>query len=204
MNDTVPTGYHVTYAEDPVFPGDFFADLRRDVDGAVIESGGGTTREAARSSLLERYGRKAAGLPAPAPEGGRKAVQATIEGMLSALVNAGYYASFTKDPEGYVASVSRAEPGDGDGYQHDAIGDTLNTALRAALPDGIEARDPDPGDRIPQLEGYVDILIRTVERLTRPDAGLPAPTLATDVATLSAEMTDVHERLDRLEAPGEE
>lgn len=45
---------HVTYAEDPVFPGDWFADLR-DSDGNVIETGSGTTKEAAYAHLCRRY-----------------------------------------------------------------------------------------------------------------------------------------------------
>jgi hypothetical protein len=97
--------------------------------------------------------------------------QFTLDAMLAELTAQGYYVSFTREPEGYVASVSRAAEGDRDDYQHDAIGDTLAGALAGALPEAV------------------------AEALT----ALPAPGLADDVRTLSADMTDVFGRLNALE-----
>lgn len=100
----------------------------------------------------------------------------SLDAMLTALTAAGYYVSFTQEPAGYVASVSRAAEGDGDRYEHDATGATLAGALAAALPEAVEAY---------------------LAAMTPP--ALPAPAVEDDVRTLSADMADVFGRLNALE-----
>jgi len=79
----VPAGYHVTYTEDTVTGGGWFADLRDEL-GRVAESGGGHTREAARARLLERAGGAVEGA---SPAAGRPAgdYRAALELALEAI-----------------------------------------------------------------------------------------------------------------------
>jgi hypothetical protein len=207
-------GLRVTYAPDEACGG-WFADLRDEL-GRVVESGGGHTQEAARAHLLERIGRRdAEGVPAcqashpldgmkcereagharhayapfaagayAAPVTWTDADQAalaaapaaplhTLGGHIAALAAQGYEVTFTAargDRGGYFAHLDKADDPDA-GNTGD--GRTVAEALWTVSP--LHGDDePFPGE-------------------------LPAPGLADDVRTLSADMTDVYDRLNALE-----
>jgi hypothetical protein len=101
---------------------------------------------------------------------------ATLEAMIAALVADGYDVSFTEGfgAEPFGAHVEKS--GDPDAGCT-ALGCTARDALAAALPEAVEE--------------YLAAMT---------PAGLPAPGVADDIRTLSADMTDVFQRLDAVEA----
>jgi hypothetical protein len=170
MGDTIPTGYTITYTQDTAIGDGWWADLRDEL-GRVRESGGGHTQEAARAHLLERVARD------PLADAGRVPATTdprpyTLAGHIGALLAAGYEVAFTPDADGIFAHVDdRSDPQSDKGCT--AGGKTAAEALWAASP--LHGDDePFPGE-------------------------LPAPGLADDVRTLSADMTDVLGRLDAIE-----
>jgi hypothetical protein len=196
----VPAGYTISYTQDTMLGNGWWADLRDEL-GRVRESGGGHTQEEARARLLERVARDPLADIDHEPRPGALA----LDGMITALVSTGYEVSFTVAPEGFVASVSGAPAAPCD-YECDAIASTLADALAAALPDGFElcacghaggshweVAEPD-GTR-----SGCAMLGCPCRMYGEYEPQLPAPTIETDVQTLSADMADVLGRLDALE-----
>jgi hypothetical protein len=166
MTNTVPTepeGYHVTYTEDPAFPGNWFADLR-DADGRVRESGQGAGQAAARVNLLERaerpetcYGRSKFGF-------GGVALR-TLGGHVAALAEAGYEVHFgAHDGQAEAFIVKDSDTALAHGKTHAEALWTVSPLHADGVPfivtsEGARASDlGDVYDRLDAVEGKLEDL----------------------------------------------
>ena len=100
-------GHHVTYAEDPVWPGSWFADLR-DAKGRCTETGSGATRAAALADLRARAERSepaAVALAAAAADDAREDLTAEDRTAMIEVMTAHEWSVLLSFVAGYAPGV---------------------------------------------------------------------------------------------------